>query len=241
MQRVKLTVEYDGTGYSGWQSQKNQTTVQDEIEKALLIIFKKDIRITAAGRTDAGVHARNQVVHFDIPGYDLNRLKQSLDGLSSKNIAIKNVHYCESDFHARFSAVARRYRYFIILAPCAISRDYVWNIRAPLNLTLLQQGADIVGQYSNFKSFCKTGSDVNHYQCQIYISRWLFLEKTLIYEIKANRFLHGMVRAIVGSLIGLGLGKITLNQLRDIIESEDQEKVSAKAPARGLILEEIYY
>ncbi len=123
-QRIKITVEYDGTNYFGWQSQRDKNTIQDSIESALKILFKKNIRISASGRTDTGVHAKNQIVHLDIPEYDLTRLKQSLNGLLAKDIVIKKAEKVESGFHARFDAVSRRYRYYIAQGSTAVNRFY---------------------------------------------------------------------------------------------------------------------
>lgn len=241
MRRIKLTVEYDGTNYYGWQFQKGQITIQESIERAFKTIFKKHIRVTAAGRTDTGVHARCQVVHADIPGYDLNRLKRSLNGILEKDIRIKTAEPCADDFHARFDATIRRYRYTIALTPAALDRNFVWQIHDRLNLTLMQEGARIIAGTENFQAFCKLKSEVNHYVCRIYESRWFIKDERLIYEIAADRFLHGMVRAIVGSLIDLGRGMFTLGQFREIIASGDRTKIITTAPPTGLVLDYVGY
>lgn len=241
MQRIKLVLEYDGTGYCGWQIQKGQSSIQQELENALSILFKHKIRVTGAGRTDTGVHARNQVSHCDIPEADLYRLKSSLNGLLNGDIVIKEVQAAEADFHARFDARSRRYRYYITTTDTALNRFYSWNIHHRLNLTLMQIAAEMISGVEDFKSFCKIKSEVKHYRCQIFHSHWLKRENLLIYEIEANRFLHGMVRAIVGSLVEVGRGKLTLLELQRLIQSGDRTQVAATAPARGLVLEEIRY
>ena len=241
MHRIKLTVEYDGTNYFGWQFQKKQITIQEEIERALSIIFKMEIRVTGAGRTDTGVHARNQVAHLDIPEYDLDKLKHSLNGILKPDIRIKQIEKCANNFHARFDAKIRHYYYQFTQYPTAINRAFAWQIFFPVNIALMQEGAKIIAGIKDFKSFCKTKSEVKNHFCDILISRWFFMNDLLIYEIAANRFLHGMVRAIVGALIDLGRGQIDLVNLEKIIASRDRRQVLNAAPAHGLFLEKIVY
>ncbi len=243
MPRIKATIEYDGTRYFGWQLQKGQQTIQGEVEDALQVIFKRLIRVTASGRTDTGVHARGQVAHFDIPEFSLRRLKHSLNGILPRDIVIKRLEPAADDFHARFDAKERRYRYYISPEVTALQRRFSWIILSPLNVTLMQQGAEIIKANEDFKAFCKVNSDVKHYRCTIFQSRWLWEKESgrLVYEIVANRFLHGMVRAIVGTLVALGQGKIGLDALQEIILSGDRTRVPLTAPPQGLILEEVRY
>ncbi len=241
MPRIKLTIEYDGSDYFGWQYQNNQRSIQEEIEKALSIIFREKIRITGAGRTDSGVHARNQVAHADIPERDLSGVKRSLNGILDKDIVIKEIDECETDFHARYDATSRLYRYYVSLNPSAINRRYSWTVHSKLNLMLMQIGAGIIRDTKEFRSFCKVKSEVKHHRCEIHKSEWVFKEELLVYEIAANRFLHGMVRAITGTLIELGRGRITLMDFYEIIKSGDREMVPYTAPAHGLFLENIKY
>ncbi len=241
MGRIKLVLEYDGTNYYGWQLQNGQHSVQEELEKALAVYVKQPVRVIAAGRTDTGVHARNQVVHCDLPETDLRKLVHGLNGIMNKDVVVKSATWVKADFHARFDATARRYRYYISTERSALNRSYAWIFTQPLNKTLMQAGAQVITEYENFKSFCKVKSTVKHYRCTIFTSRFLEMNGLLVYEIQANRFLHGMVRAIVGSLVELGRGKISLNELRSMIEAQDRRRVPATAPAKGLVLEEILY
>jgi len=241
MPRVKLIIEYDGYGFNGWQSQKNQPTIQDSIESALVTVFREQIRITGSGRTDSGVHARNQVAHADIPEMDLLRLKRSLNGLIPEAIVIKDIRECSSDFHARYDAVSRRYRYYISRVPTAINRTYMWQTFFPLNYVLMQLGATRLTSVTDFKSFCKTGSSVKHYQCNIRKCTWNFTRDVAIFEIIANRFLHGMVRAIVGTLIEMGRGQLRLDEFEKIIKARDRRTVRYSVPPQGLVLEEVVY
>lgn len=241
MQRIKLILEYDGAEFHGWQIQTGQYTVQEELERCFSVLFKTQIRVIAAGRTDTGVHARNQVVHCDIPQYDLYRLKRSLNGLLRRDVAVKGISAVQPDFHARFDAGSRLYRYYISTEVTALNRHYSWTIHSPLNTTLMQEGAKVISEFENFKSFCKVNSKVDHYRCTIISSRWYRRNELLVYEVRANRFLHGMVRAIVGTLVELGRGRITLAGLREMIEAQDRTRIPATAPPQGLVLEQIDY
>ncbi len=241
MRRIKLVIEYDGRQFFGWQRQKNQVTVQEKIEQALFTIFKQRISVIGSGRTDTGVHARNQIAHADIPDFDLFRLKNALNGLLSEEIVIKHVNHCEADFHSRFDASGRLYRYYISQEPAAIFRNWVWQIYFPLNLTLMIKGAEIIEQTHDFRSFCKAKSEVNHHRCTIYHNRWFYRDALLVYEISANRFLHGMVRTIVGAMVELGRGKFSLDDFIHGVESRDRKCMPFSAPAQGLILEEVRY
>ncbi|HHJ53765.1 MAG TPA: tRNA pseudouridine(38-40) synthase TruA [Caldithrix abyssi] len=239
--RIKLILEYDGSEYFGWQIQIGQITVQEKLEQALGIFFKQPIRVVAAGRTDTGVHARNQVVHFDAPDVNVYRLKRALNGLLPDDIVVKQASVVDENFHARFSARARSYSYTIATNHTAINRKFVWTLFYPLNLTLMQRGAERISGFSDFQAFCKVKSEVRHYRCTVYESRWQAEAERLIFRITADRFLHGMVRALVGTLVELGRGKITLADLDQIYQKRDRTLVPLTAPASGLVLENVFY
>lgn len=241
MPRIRMNIEYDGSRYVGWQYQKNGHSIQGAIEHAFAVVLKQHIKVTASGRTDAGVHARNQVAHADIPQSDLFRLKGSLNGILADDIAIKEIEYGAADFHARYDAKERVYCYYIAQKPTALHRHFVWHVRQRLQPEIMNAGADIIKQYENFQAFCKVGSEVNHYNCTIFSNRWFKERELLVFEIRANRFLHGMVRAIVGLLVSLGEGKTELKALRSIIESRERRRIPLNAPAKGLILENVIY
>jgi len=249
MPRIKIIVEYDGTEYSGWQLQKKGKTIQGEIESALKTIYKKRIAVTASGRTDAGVHARNQVAHFDLRDFDesvnitdaLFKLKKSLNGLVKKDIVIKKLELCHAEFHARFDARSRIYRYFITQIPTSVNRNFSWYISYPLNFTLMQEAADELLNLKDFNSFCKTGSSNKTTLCSVKKSQWFKQADMWVYEIEANRFLYGMVRAIMGTLVALGQGKLRYEQFLEIIDPGYSGSISFLAPARGLFLEKINY
>ena len=241
MPRIKLTIEYDGTEYNGWQYQKNNKTIQGSIEQALKTIFKKEIKIVGAGRTDTGVHARNQVAHCDLPETNLLSLTRSLNGILDKNIRVKSAENVNENFNARFDAVKRTYRYYISKEPTAISRKYAWIYLYELNMCLMQYAANELLNLNQFTSFCKYHSSNKTFVCKLYSSKWFNRESFLVYEISADRFLYGMVRAIVGTLIKLGSGRISLKDFYEIINAQKIEAVPQLAPAYGLVLEKVYY
>ncbi len=244
MPRIKLILEYDGTPFAGWQWQDNARSIQGELEKALKTVLRREMRVTASGRTDAGVHARNQVAHCDIEEKtDLFRVQSSLNALLPDEIAVKDISYCADDFNARFDAKKRLYRYYITKTPTALNKRFSWYLNYSFNYTLMQDGAEIIASATDFKSFCKTGSNNTHYRCVIFNAGWRKDARTgmWFFEIKANRFLYGMVRALVGTLVELGRGRIGIDDLKYLIEARDRTKVPFTAPARGLFLEEITY
>ena len=239
--RVKMTIEYDGSAYAGWQRQKKQKTVQGEIERALEIILKTPVSIVTAGRTDAGVHARNQIAHCDIVSGDLNRLQKSINGIIDRDIVIKDITRVADDFHARFDARERTYCYRIALKPAAIMRHYSWYLPFTLNKTLLLKAAIYFMDVTDFTSFCKLHSSNTTYDCYIKKSVWRQEADFLNYTVTANRFLYGMVRGMVGIMIELGRGKIDWMEFVKIINARDVRRLPALAPARGLTLEKIDY
>lgn len=246
MPRIKITIEYEGSGYCGWQLQKNGKTIQGEIEHALKVIYKDRIAVTGSGRTDAGVHARNQVAHFDIPEFadtknELFKLKKSINGIIEKDIVLKRLELCRPEFHARYDAKSRKYRYYISKTPTSVNRNFSWHISYPLNFTLMQKAAQDISKISDFDSFCKTGSSNKTTFCSVRKSKWFYQSDMWVYEIEANRFLYGMVRAIVGTTTALGQGKIKYNEFLKIIKPGGKEAITFLAPAQGLFLEKIKY
>ncbi len=243
--RFKIEIEYDGTGFSGWQLQDNAVTVQGELEKALAAVFNRNIRVHGAGRTDAGVHARGQVAHFDLPAEkEITEYKilSALNALTSPAIAVKKVERAPDDFHARFSAIARRYRYYISSCPVSIQRNFVWFLPVELDDDKIIEFCQYIEEKEDFQSFAKHTESLKHYLCDIHFVRWFRNEDGLnIFEIEANRFLHGMVRALVGTAVAVGKNKMKLSELEEIFRGRDRRLAPMAAPAKGLILEEVKY
>jgi len=236
--RYRLLIEYDGHNYAGWQVQNGPRTVQGEIERALNILFNVHIRITGGGRTDSGVHARGQAAHFDLmESFDCRRLQRSLNGLLDDDIRIREVEQVPSDFHARYSAREREYRYYITRKPVALQREYCWYVNYYLDITRMKQAAEILKKIKDFKCFSRTGSEVNHYFCEIKQAVFREENDTLIFTIIADRFLYGMVRSIVGALVDIGRGRLLTENVFPVPNGVAWQS----APARGLVLERIGY
>ncbi len=240
--RFRLGIEYEGTEYCGWQFQIGQRTIQGEIERALLIALKEKITVIGAGRTDSGVHARGQVAHFDtVQEFECGIIERSLNGILPRDIRISEVTPADNTFHARYSARQREYCYYITRKPSALLRRFSWFIPFPLEVQQMHAGAhELIGS-KNFKSFSRTDTDVKNFNCAVSQADWLEQNDLLLFTIKADRFLYGMVRALVGTLVDIGKGKREYSDLQKILIAENRQMAGQAAPARGLILEKIYY
>jgi len=242
MPQIRITLEYDGTDFVGWQFQKNGRSVQEEVEKAIRQILQADIRITGAGRTDAGVHARGQVASFFATSMvDMHSLVKSLNAVLSHDVVILEACEVPLDFNARHSAKGRRYKYYIAQEPRAIGRNYCWQVHQKLDVSLLQKCAhQLIGEHA-FRSFCKLESDLHGHRCTVTSAGWSQHDGSLIFEISANRFLHGMVRTLVGTMVNISRGHTPYEEFEEILEAKDRAAAGMAAPAKGLFLEEISY
>ena len=242
MRNIKLLVEYDGTNYAGWQRQENGRSIQGEIEGVLAGVLQEKVNVIGAGRTDAGVHAHGQVANFRTESsFPTDKIIAALNGLLPEDIVIHSASEVSVDFHARFSAKARRYSYYITAQPTALRRLYSWNLRYKLDLQLMNTvAAKIIGRH-DFQSFCKTGADVDHHFCTIHESAWTVTDSWYQYTIQADRFLHGMVRALVGTMVDIGRGHTDINEFYLILEAKNRTEAGMAAPAKGLVLEEVMY
>lgn len=242
MREVKLVIEYDGTNFVGWQTQANGRSVQEEITKVLDQVLQEPISLIGAGRTDAGVHARGQVAGFRTKStLGLGSLHSALNGILPDDIYVKSVEEAPPGFHARYDAKERLYRYFIVLTPSAIGRMYHWYVKYDLNVEAMNTIARQVRGDQDFESFCKYEAEVNHYRCTVTHSEWYQRGDELHYEIRANRFLHGMVRALVGTMVDVGRGYTPVDEFTGILEARDRRKAGMAAPPHGLFLEEVVY
>lgn len=243
MQNIKLILEYDGTGYVGWQLQPNGSSLQEELERALRQILQEEVGTVAAGRTDAGVHARGQVVSFTTAkNPELTALVKSLNGLLPPQMVVLSGEFADPSFHARYSATARIYRYYLALRATAIERDFSWYVGGfNIDSELLSRCSEqLLGEH-DFGAFCKSNSDVEHHRCIVEVARWDREGSQLVFTIRANRFLYGMVRALVGTMVEVGRGHRTLEEFSTILDSRDRKMAGMAAPAKGLFLEEIVY
>ncbi|MBP6673440.1 MAG: tRNA pseudouridine(38-40) synthase TruA [Bacteroidetes bacterium] len=239
---IKLTIEYDGTEFVGWQRQPNGRTVQQEIERALQTITREDSGIVGAGRTDSGVHARGQVASFKTDsGLSPNDLKRALNGNIPNDIVIRDAEVVDDEFSARYSAVSREYRYYINTVPTAIDRNFCWECAYQMDIgTMNRIAASIIGIH-DFQSFCKSDSEVEHYRCEVFESDWSIDGTKMIYHVRANRFLQGMVRALVGTMVNIGRGHTQESEFSSIMVAKNRSKAGQAAPAKGLFLERVTY
>lgn len=242
MRNIKLLLEYDGTNYAGWQRQENERTIQGEIEAVLARVLQEEVDVIGAGRTDAGVHARGQVANFHTnSSLSLREVHRALNGLLPDDIVALGVEEVPDDFHARYSARARTYSYLLTLQPTALERNFSWYVTYRLNVDLMQGVAkEVIGQH-NFASFCKAQSEVNNHLCTVSVSDWILSGPMLRYTITANRFLHGMVRALVGTMIDVGRGYTSVDEFKDMLNHTDRKRAGIAVPARGLVLESVVY
>jgi len=237
---IKGIVEYDGTNYSGWQKQINSNSIQEEIEQSLKIIFKEEIKIVGSGRTDSGVHALNQVFHFKTSiAPDLYHLKKSLNSLLPEDIAIKNLSFVSENFHARYSATKRTYLYLISRRKNVFWDRFSWTIFSDLNVNALKEIQSMVLGKRDFKSFCKAEEEVINKTCNVSYSRWFNKKDFLLYFISADRFIHGMVRGIVGMMIEYAKSKLSREDVQNIIDGKIRNTIWA--PSKGLILYNVEY
>lgn len=245
--RLVFNIAYDGTNYSGWQIQPNASTIQQDIEDSLYRIYQQKISIVGCGRTDAGVHADDYFFHCDIPTdhIDCERLKFKLNRMLSYQISIKDIREAPHEFHARFDAKQRSYRYSIHYDknPFIDRFSYHFPYGSKMDLaTLNKVGAQLLN-YTDFNTFCKTNSDVNTTICHIYSCKWEYSdsEGRLFFNIRADRYLRGMIRLIVGAHINILREKVQMNDLIDALNNKTQLKLNWSAPAQGLSLYKVEY
>lgn len=252
MPRYFIEVSYKGTSFSGFQTQQNAVTVQSEVVKGLQIFFRQSFALTGASRTDAGVHALQNYFHFDsiedlINPNDIlyekriNQILYSLNSIIPKDIVIKNLFRVKSDAHCRFDAISREYKYFIYQSKNSFLKDTAYYYPYKIDFGLLQQSHQIILNTKNFSSFSKRNTQVKNFICDVNKSEWKFENGLLIYNVIANRFLRGMVRGLVATILKVATKKITLNNFNTIIQNEEPSLTDFSAPAQGLFLVEIKY
>lgn len=241
--RYFLSFSYNGSNFHGWQIQINAVSVQQEIEYALSKIIKKEIKITGAGRTDKGVHAKLMVAHFDakISNEMENSLLFNLNQFLNNDIYFFELQKVKDDAHARFDAISRTYQYHISSVKNPFKQGLVYYFREKLNLELMNEASEILMSFNDFKAFSRTNTDVKTFECTITKAEWLSYRDEIVFKIKSNRFLRNMVRAVVGTILKVGLNKINLFEFSEIIKSRNRSKAGYSVPAHGLFLCEIEY
>ena len=240
--RYFIELSYKGTNYHGWQIQPDASSVQEEITKALATILQEKILLVGAGRTDAGVHASQMFAHVDTVKKLSNNYVHKLNAILPNDIVIKSIKEVSDETHARFDAVSRTYEYRILLGRDPFLLETTWQLHQKnLQIEKMNEAANLLFKYEDFESFSKVKTDVNTFNCSIMKAVWTLEDKHLIFHIKANRFLRNMVRAVVGTLLEVGLGKKTVEDFRKIIESKKRSEAGLSVPAKGLFLTEVCY
>lgn len=241
--RFFLQFSYNGTRYHGWQSQPNAITVQETLTKALSVVLNQEkMDVMGAGRTDTGVHARQMFAHFDYENsIDVKTTVHKLNSYLPKDIAVSDIIEVSENAHARFDATQRTYEYHINWTKNVFLDELSWYYAKPLNVEAMNEAANLLLNFTDFQCFSKVHTDVNTFNCKITNAKWERIGNQLIFTISADRFLRNMVRAIVGTLVYVGLGKISKRDFIAIIESKDRKKAGFSVPAHGLYLTEIKY
>ena len=240
--RYVLDISYKGTHYAGWQIQPNATTIQEVLQVALTAFLRTPISCTGAGRTDAGVHARQLMVHFDLDETLSHRFLHAINGILPSDIAVNAVYQAvDANFHTRFHALSRAYTYQIVRRKSPLHEDFALWIRHEVDVKLMNQAGEILTEYKDFGSFCKAHAANETNLCDIYHAYWEETEELLLFHIKANRFLRGMVRAVVGTMLEIGRGKMDLNGFRKVIDAQDRSSAGPAVAAKGLFLTEVNY
>jgi tRNA pseudouridine38-40 synthase len=240
--RYFIQFSYSGKNYFGYQIQPNQISIQEVLEKALSTILREEIKIIGAGRTDTGVHAKQIFAHFDTEKIIGENLVYQLNSFLPEDIAVQKTFKVKSDFHARFDATFRTYEYFISLEKNPFTQDSSWQIwKRDLDINLMNEACKVLFEYHDFTSFSKIHTENHTNNCRIYKAFWEQNGTELKFTISADRFLRNMVRAIVGTMVEIGNGKIEPRDLRKIIEDKNRNSAGTSAPSQGLFLVDVGY
>jgi tRNA pseudouridine38-40 synthase len=244
MKTVKMTIEYVGTGYAGWQIQENDISVQQKMENALARILGENVRLISSGRTDAGVHARGMVAHFrtqqDLP---LSAFREGVNRYLPKDIAVQKAEFAPPDFHARYSAKGKWYRYTILQAPVRspLEQPFCWHIRAPLNMETMQKAAESFVGCHDFTNFRSSACDAKTTVREVFSISVRQEERKIIIDVRGSGFLKNMVRRMVGTLVEIGLGKKLPGEIQTMLSPGENVPAGPTAPPQGLCLMEVWY
>ena len=241
--RYFITLSYDGTDFHGWQIQPNGNSVQEELQKALSTLLRQPVAVVGAGRTDAGVHARKMVAHFDCQEpIDCAQLAYRLNRMVPRSMSVYDVKRVSEELHARFSATRRTYHYYIHTRKDPFLRHYSCEMHFDLDFERMNEAARALMEYSDFGAFCKSHSDVKTTICRVMAAQWHQTSPTEWYfEISADRFLRNMVRAVVGTLVDVGRGRLSIDEFRNVIEGRKRTAAGEAMPANALFLEDVEY
>jgi pseudouridylate synthase I len=241
MLRYFLEVAYKGTKYSGFQVQQNANTIQAEVEKAFFILHRKKVQLTGSSRTDAGVHALQNFFHFDFEYPLHNQFVYKINAILPPDIVIKSIKQVSNEAHCRFDAISREYQYCIYQYKNPFLQDRAYYYPYKLDVSKLNDAASLLPGYSDFTSFSKRNTQVKTFNCKLYKSVWRMENEMLMYNVCANRFLRGMVRALTATMLKVGRQNLSVEEFKRVIELKDCTKASFAVPAHGLFLSNVYY
>jgi len=241
MARYFIELSYDGASFGGFQIQQNVGTVQGALENAMETLFRAPIALTGASRTDAGVHAYQNFLHFDTELELLPKHVYNLNAILPNSVVVKGIYQVPNESHSRFDAIKRGYIYKLHQSKDPFSEGRSWYYPFPLDLDLMQTAADSLLSYTNFESFSKKNTQVNSFECAITKANWTISGTNIQFEIHSNRFLRGMIRGLVGTMVQVGRGQISMDAWHEIVASKDEQRVDFSTPACGLYLSQIIY
>ena len=244
MHRYLLDISFDGTAYHGWQRQPNGMSVEERVTQGLSTLLRHEVSIVGAGRTDAGVHARQMPAHFDTEEtFDCKQLAYKLNRILPRDIVVNDVSEVSTDLHARFSATSRTYHYYVHTHKSPFLRHYSCLITYPLDFQRMNEAAAILLQTNDFATFCKAGSDVKTTICRVSRAEWVYEADAdrWLFVITADRFLRNMVRAVVGTLIEVGRGRMSIDDFQKAVDSRQRTRAGESMPANALFLWQVEY
>jgi tRNA pseudouridine38-40 synthase len=240
-QRYFIEVAYNGAAYSGFQIQENAHSVQAEVEKAFSIIHRKPVELTGSSRTDAGVHALQNFFHFDYEDEVNPRAIYKMNAILPADLVVKNIYAMPQEAHSRFDALGREYKYFIYHDKNPFLHDRAFYFPYTIDVEQLRIAAHVLKEYTDYTSFSKRNTQVKTFNCNISVSEWIEENGCLVYHVKGNRFLRGMVRALTATMLRVGRGKYSIDDFRKIIEARDCTKADFSVPPHGLFLVNVQY
>ncbi len=244
MPRFFMEVFYKGTNYAGFQVQKNANSIQAEIEKALKVFLKEPVGLTGSSRTDTGVHALQNYFHFDfdpLQSHNWERDVYRLNAILPLDIVVKRVFQVDPDAHCRFDARRRIYEYTIYQSKNPFFADRCYYYPYKLNMSMLNDAALLLKEYKNFTSFSKRNTQVKSFECELFESEWIRRDNLIVYRVAANRFLRGMVKGLVGTMLKVGRGRVSIEEFKKIIESHDASLADFSVDPQGLALMAVVY
>jgi tRNA pseudouridine38-40 synthase len=240
--RYFLEIAYDGSAYHGWQFQQNAYSVQQELNEKISFLLREPIEVTGSGRTDTGVHCLSQFAHFDTSkDFDKQVFTRKINSFLKESLVVKSLSPVTPNAHARFDATSRTYLYRISPIKNPFSKNHAWQLYKQLDINAMNKAAALLLPHENFEVFSKTDSDVAHHRCQIMQAGWVEMDAEYQFTIRANRFLRGMVRLVVGALVGVGLNQLTCQDFEAILNGFQKDKRRIVAPAHGLYLKKVEY